>query len=183
LKSARIGFWCALASLALASASVAAPVNYNESIDGDLNQASPPTFQLENGVNVWIGTIGPTPTSNTQDSFFANLPAGSIITSIHWEYAANSHDISYFDMSGPIPAAPPFGTVLSHNVSSAGDNITDTGFSNVNPILPISADGQFKCEVTTGFMIATKAWKITITVETPLPTEPSTWGKVKALYR
>jgi hypothetical protein len=132
----------------------------------------------------WTGSIGPTPTSNTQDSFFANLQAGYSIVSIHWEYAPNNHDISYFDMSGPVAAAPPFGTVISHTVSSAGDNITDTGFSYINPLLPIVADGQFKCEVTTGFMVATKAWTITITVESgPVPTAPSTWGAIKALYR
>jgi len=184
MKSAKTSLLCALISVLLASASFAAAVNYNEAVDGDLDQSNPPTFVLDVGVNVWTGTIGPTPTSNTQDSFFANLPAGSTIVGIHWEYAPNNHDISYFDMSGPIAAAPPFGTVVSHTVSSAGDNITNTGFSNVNPLLPIVADGQFKCEVTTGFMIATKAWTITITVETgSLPTEPSTWGKVKALYR
>jgi hypothetical protein len=175
---------CALASLTLVGGSVAAPVNYNEAVDGDLDQSNPPTFVLDAGVNSWTGTIGPTPTSNTQDSFFANLPADHSIVSIHWEYAANNHDISYFDVSGPVEAAPPFGTVLSHTVSSAGDNITDTGFSNVNPILPIVVDGQFKCEVTTGFAIATKAWTITITVVAgPLPTRPSTWGSIKALYR
>jgi hypothetical protein len=185
MKSARIGLACALASLTLVGASLAAPVNYDESINGDLDQANPPTFTLDIGVNQWTGSIGPTPTANTQDAFFANLPVGLSIMSIHWEYSAsNPRDQSSFDMSGPIAAAPPFGTVLSHQVAKAGDNITDTGFSLVNPILPIIVDGQYKCEATTGFAVVTSTWKITITVaNSPLPTSPSTWGKIKSLYR
>ena len=185
MQSLKVSLMCILASLALVSASLAAPVNYNEAINGDLDQSNPPTFTFDIGVNVWMGSIGPTPTSNTQDAFFADLPAGLSITSIHWEYSAsNPRDQSSFDMSGPIAAAPPFGTVLSHQVAKAGDNITDTGFSLVNPILPITVDGQYKCEVTTGFAVVTATWKITITVvRNPLPTSPSTWGKIKALYR
>ena len=185
MKTPRIGLVCALASLTLAGASLAAPVTYNENIDGDLDQANPPTFTLDVGTNVWTGRIGPTPTANTQDAFFLNLPAGLSIVSIHWVYSAsNPRDMSSFDVSGPVEAAPPFGTVLSHQVAKAGDNLTNTGFSLVNPILPIAVAGQYKCEVTTGFAVVTSTWTIEITVETtPLPTEPSTWGKVKALYR
>jgi len=185
MKSAKIGLVCALASLTLVGASLAAPVNYSEGINGDLDQANPPTFTLDVGVNMWTGSIGPTPTPNTQDAFFADLPIGLRIVSIHWEYSASTpRDQSSFDMSGPIAAAPPFGTVLSHQVAKAGDNITDTGFSLVNPILPIIVDGQYKCEVTTGFAVVTSTWTIAITVErSPLPIDPSTWGKVKALYR
>ena len=102
MKTAIAGFLCALASLALFNAAAAAPVNYNEGIDGDLDQANPPTFALDVGVNVWTGTIGPTPTSNTQDAFFADLLSGHSIVSIHWVYSAsNPRDISRFDVSGP----------------------------------------------------------------------------------
>lgn len=185
MKSAKVGFVCALASLTLVGASLAAPVNYNEGINGDLDQANPPTFTLDIGANVWTGSIGPTPTTNTQDAFFADLPFGLSIVSIHWVYSAsNPRDQSSFDISGPVAAAPPFGTVLSHQVAKAGDNLTDTGFSLVNPILPITVDGQYKCEVTTGFAVVTSTWTITITVASnPLPTSPSTWGKIKSLYR
>jgi hypothetical protein len=183
VKFAKVGLLCTLASATLVSASLAAPVNYDESVDGDLDQSNPPVFTFDIGVNTWAGSIGPTPTSNTQDSFFANLPSDMSIVHIHWEYSVNNRDISYFDMSGPVEAAPPFGTVLSHQVSRFGDNITDTGFSLVNPILPIVATGQYKCEVTTGFAVAVSTWKIQITVESVVPTEPSTWGKIKSLYR
>ena len=185
MTTARVGFLCALVSLALVGAGVAAPVNYNEAVDGDLDQSNPPTFVLDIGVNVWTGTIGPTPTSNTQDSFFANLPAGLSIVSIHWVYSAsNPRDISSFDMSGPVAAAPPFGTVVSHAVAKAGDNITNAPFSLVNPIIPIIVDGQYKCEVTTGFAVVAATWTIELTVESnPLPTNSSTWGSIKALYR
>jgi hypothetical protein len=183
MKCAKAGFSSAVVLLALASAGLAAPVNYDESVDGDLDQSNPPVFTLDMGVNTWTGTIGPTPTPNTQDSFFADLPADMTIVHIHWEYSVNNRDISYFDMSGPVEAAPPFGTVVSHQVSQFGDNITDTGFSLVNPILPILTTGQYKCEVTTGFAVATSTWKIAITVESVLPAESSTWGKIKSLYR
>ncbi|HXV14491.1 MAG TPA: hypothetical protein VEC56_09835 [Candidatus Krumholzibacteria bacterium] len=184
MKIVKAGFLGAIVLLAHASAGLAAPVVYDEGVDGDLDQSNPPVFVFDVGVNSWTGTIGPTPTSNTQDSFFANLPTDMTIVHIHWEYSVNNQDISYFDVSGPVEAAPPFGTVLSHKVSRFGDNLTDTGFSLVNPILPITVVGQYKCEVTTGFAVATSTWRIEITVErNVLPTEPSTWGQIKSLYR
>jgi hypothetical protein len=184
MKSAKSGLLCALLSVSLAGASFAAAVNYDEAIDGDLDQSNPPVFTLDVGVNTWVGSIGPTPTSNTQDAFFVNLPADMAIISIHWEYTPNGGDDSYFDMSGPVPAAPPFGTVVSHKVARAGDNITDVGFRYVNPLLPIMITGQYKCEVTTNFAISAENWKIWLTVErTTVSTESSTWGQIKALYR
>lgn len=163
--------------------SYAAPVNYDEAINGDLDQSNPPTFTLDAGDNVWKGKVGPTPTSNTQDAFFANLPSGFQITHIRWTYSPNRGDQSSFDMSGPPEAAPPFGTVVSHTVSSAGNDITDTGFNIVNPILPITVAGLYKCEATTNFSIAEASWQITLTVAAiPSPTRAITWGGIKALY-
>jgi hypothetical protein len=185
MKTATVFLYALLVALAASGVGklYAAPVNYDEAINGDLDQSNPPTFTLDAGDNVWKGKLGPTPTTNTQDSFFANLPAGLEITHIHWVYSSNRGDQSSFDMSGPPAAAPPFGTVVSHNVKSAGDNITDSGFSIVNPILPITVTGQYKCEATTNFSITEASWQITLTVEAiPSPAGPSTWGRVKALY-
>ena len=185
MKTVTMFLFVLLVGLAAGSTgrSFAAPVNYDEAVSGDLDQANPPTFALDVGLNVWTGKIGPTPTSNTQDAFFANLPAGLQITHIRWVYSPNRGDQSSFAMSGPPDAAPPFGTVVYHNVRSAGDDITDTGFSIVNPILPITITGQYKCEVTTGFAILESSWQITLTVEPiPVPARPTTWGAVKALY-
>lgn len=183
MKSVNAGFLCALLSVTLAGASLAAVVNYDEAVDGDLDQSNPPVFTLDVGVNTWMGSIGPTPTSNTQDAFFVNLPADMAIVSIHWEYTPNGGDDSYFDMSGP-PEAGPSGIIVSHKVARAGDNITNTGFRYFNPLLPIMVTGQYKCEVTTNFAISAENWKIWLVVErTTVSTEPSTWGQIKALYR
>ncbi len=67
-----------------AGAALAAPVNYDEAVNGDLDQSNPPTFTLDVGINVWTGKIGPTPTSNTQDAFFFILPTTMKITHVHW---------------------------------------------------------------------------------------------------
>ena len=184
MKSATTGILCALMLAMLAGTSIAAVINYNEAVDGDLDQSNPPVFALDAGVNTWTGTLGPTPTTNTQDAFFVNLPADMTIISIHWEYTPNGGDDSYFDMSGPVPAAPPFGTVVYHKVAKAGDNITNVGFSYTNPLLPIMVTGQYKCEVTTNFAISAENWKIWLVVErTTVSTEVSTWGQIKSLYR
>lgn len=172
-----------LAGFVSSRSALAAPVNYDEAVNGDLDQSNPPTFTLDVGINVWTGKIGPTPTSNTQDAFFFILPAMTEITHVHWVYSPNSRDQSSFDVSGPPAAAPPFGTVISHQVASAGDNLTDTGFSLVNPILPITVAGMYKAEVTTNFAITEASWKITFTVESiPVPAETASWGRIKALY-
>jgi len=159
----------------------AAPVDYDEAVDGDLDQGNPPTFDLDAGDNVWRGKIGPTPTSNTGDGFFVNLPAGASIIHIRWEYSPNDGDVSGFDMSGPQDAGP-LGVIVSHQVSSSGDDITDSGFSTTDPILPATSTGQYKCEVTTGFAITQANWKITLTVERTVQVQSSTWGVIKDLY-
>ena len=156
----------------------AAPIDYDESSDGDLDQGNPPSFNLDVGDNSWRGTIGPTPTPNTADNFDAVLPAGLRIAHIRWEYSANGGDQGSMNIT-----APGNTFVVGHTHTSSGDNILDSGFSNANPTLPLVAAGAHKVEIITDFAIQTSSWRLILTVEAiPVQVETSTWGSIKSLY-
>jgi len=65
-----------------ASTAHAAPINYSESVSGDLPETTPPAvFTLDVGVNTVSGTCGVTPSGNDFDSFAFIVPATMQITS------------------------------------------------------------------------------------------------------
>jgi PEP-CTERM motif len=77
-----VGAAAILAMFALATNALAAPIYYDEAVDGDIAQFS--TFNLDFGANTFVGTVsgGQTNLGFDNDTFTAFLPSGSIVDTI-----------------------------------------------------------------------------------------------------
>ena len=147
------------AAVALAPGVNAAPIMYDEGVSGDLSPGA--TFNLDVGDNVWTGTIV-TP-NDDGDIWEAVLAAGHSITSIRWQFNDPSGDYGTeltFDMYDPGS-----GNILDHRAPNGTvEDITDSGFSILNPTLPQASAGGYDIDIIPGTIDPAATWTVTLTV-------------------
>jgi len=160
----------AILATALAASTAAAFTHHDESVDGDLSGAAPPTFELVVGENLVLGTLPGTPASDTADPFTFTLPGGREILSI-----VLSHR--------PLENGESLNVGLTFQGTLADDGFpgTETGSGAtavfVDTVPPITGTldrtlggSTWRLDVNSGLLFGPVAW--TVRVET-IP-EPST---------
>ena len=163
--------WTAVAAFWLGTAATGSAVttHHDESVDGDLPGAAPPTFNLVAGENLVVGTLPGTPTSDTSDPFTMVLSPGLEILSI---------DLSY----RPLQNGEQLNLGLSFQGSLADDGFPGTvGFGSsgvsatfmdtVPPITgaldPTLTNSQWRFDVNNGVLFGPLNW--TASIQTVVP--------------
>ena len=124
----------------------AAPVNYNESTEGDLPSLSPQFFRLDAGLNQWTGAIERSPNS---DSWAASLPVNHAITNIHFKGPAGGQSST-------------FAGFFEYTCGSMNQEVrTGSLHETFSPALTSSC---IMLRVVADFNTAPKNWSVTINV-------------------
>lgn len=96
-----VPLFAAALAVALAGPATAAPITYDEAVDGDLAESASDFFTLGVGTNTFTGSIRRTsassglgPSSSDQDRFQFNLAAGTRLTGITTAVLAYNEDTS-----------------------------------------------------------------------------------------
>jgi len=95
---------------------IAAPVQYDESVSGDINWYADPTpFNLELGINTLSGSNSTQPSSGDRDGFLFNIAEGQVLSSITLSYSNVNSDMtdSFWGKTYSIRLDDPFGEVVA----------------------------------------------------------------------
>jgi hypothetical protein len=152
---------------AVANQAIAAPVNYNEFVDGDLPQVGfpLPTLAFDVGINTVYGRFGSTTEVDSDfDSFAFTVPAGTRliagqaelfdldlvggdIDNGHWVFRSGSANVATGTVVGGLnPSSPGIATLTSVPLGPNVYNVTHFSYGWVEPA-PALADYVFTFEI------------------------------------
>lgn len=177
----RLPVWLCVALLWLGNASVgSAFTHHDESVDGDLSGAAPPTFNLVAGSNLVLGRLPGTPASDTSDPFTMVLPAGLEILSIDVTYRSlqNGEELNLgLSFNGSLADDGFPGTVTTSGVSATFQDTVPPITGLLDPTL---AGSQWRFDINSGTLFTSLDWTATIVV-VPEPSTAALLGVAAAL--
>jgi hypothetical protein len=186
---------CAIALLLVALALPAsAAVIHDESINGDLatNPAAPTALAFSVGGNTVIGTTGNTTGTVDRDYITFTLGPGQMLTGLTLlGLAPDNIAFTSFNAGnvGIIPSGATIGDFLAGihiNAANIGANLMvlfDTASVTTNSLpTPDLGPGTYTYLIQQTSPIE-QSYSLEFIIQEAVPTAPSTWGGIKAMYR
>ena len=182
----------ALLVAALAVPAANAATVWDEGINGDLSssEAAPTSIALAVGSNVLAGTINGFPLDRDYITF--TIPAGFVLSGMNLVvFTPDNLAFSAFNTGSTsfIPTGATNGLFLSGiHITSAdvGFNLLtffDTRNVTTNSLASPSLGAGTYCWMIQQTSPIVQTWRVDMILQGVVATEPSTWGKVKSLYR
>jgi hypothetical protein len=187
MKTLATAFLC----LALAVPAAAATI-WDEGTNGDLSTdpATPTLITFAPGSNTIIGSVSGTPLDRDYITF--TIPAGKVLTHL-WLHTWDPDDYGFSAFNagstGLVPSGATNASFLSGIHLSGGDVGMDLMvFFNTRKVTtnalpqPQLGPGTY-CWMVQQLGPFVESYEMEFVFDNTLPTEPSTWGSVKALFR
>jgi hypothetical protein len=185
-------FAIALLVAALAVPAANAATVWDETVNGDLSssEAAPTPIALAIGSNVLAGTINGLPLDRDYITF--TVPSGFILTQMNLAtFTPNNLAFSALNTGSTsyVPSGATNGLFLSGiHITSAdiGFNLLtffDTRNVTTNSLPSPGLGAGTYCWMIQQTNPIVQTWKVDLILQGVVATEPTTWGKVKSLYR
>ena len=184
-------------AIALLAAALAVPVAnaatvWDESVNGDLSssEAAPTSIALAVGSNVLSGTVNGLPLDRDYITF--TIPAGFVLSAMNLAtFSPDNLAFSSFNTGSTsyIPSGATNGLFLSGiHITSADIGFNLLTFFDTRNVTTNSLPSPSLGAGTYSWLIQqtspiVQAWKVDMILQGVVATEPTTWGKVKSLYR